>query len=239
MVYGIKNMGELKCVWTSTGDVGEKLCDKKFECENCEFDKQMRSSKSPGNIKEFYLNPDFSLIDEVIHKLSSLKNISYPPGYKFSNTLLLKKFLGETHFLGLNPVLNVLFDNITTAEIFGSGARYLEGENIFDIRGEWGNYVITAPFELTFESEIIPPDSNSEGRWIGFVKCNEDNVNAACLSKEQYAKSIDNVCRNLKKYTDKSVTVGTTMYDGGERLKYIYQIIGKENYLKILTVILS
>lgn len=232
-------MGELKCVWTSTGDVGEKLCDRKFDCDNCEFDSQMRSSRSPGNIKEFYMNPDFNLIDEVIQKLNSLKNISYPPSYKFNNTLVLKKFLGETHFLGLNPVLNVLFDNITAADIYGSGARYLKGENVFDIKGEWGNYVITAPFEFTFESEILPPESSSESKWIGFVKCKEENISAASISREQYLKSIDSVCRNLKKYTDKFVTVGTTMYDGGERLKYIYQVIGKENYLKILTVILS
>ncbi|MBI5404319.1 MAG: hypothetical protein HY959_13090 [Ignavibacteriae bacterium] len=240
MVYEInKNIENLKCIWMSTNDVGEKLCDRKFDCDNCEFDRQMRKSRSPGNIKEFYLNPDYNLLEETIQKLNSINLVSYPPNYRFNKSFMLKKFLGETYFLGFNPVLNVLFDSIKSAEISGPKTVFRKGDMVFDVKGDWGNIVIHTPFDFSFESDIIPLDTGSGNNWIGFVKSSEEKINPACMSREQYAKSIDSVCRYLKKYMEKSVTVGTTLYDGGERLKYIYQIIGKENYRKILMVVLS
>jgi hypothetical protein len=240
MVYKIKNIiDDLKCIWMSTNNVGDKLCDKNFDCDHCEFDKQMKKSRGPAGVNEFYLNPDYNLIEEVIQKLNALKIISYPDNYRFNNYMVLKKFLGETYFIGFNPVLNVLFDNINSTEIFGSGTTYLKGDNLFNVIGDWGSVVIPAPFEFSFESEILPIKVSTSSKWIGFVKSNEDKISTACLNREQYLKSIDSVCRHLKKYMDKFVTVGTTMYDGGERLKYIYQIIGKENYLKILMIVLS
>jgi hypothetical protein len=240
MVYGIKNIiDDLKCIWMSTNNVGDKLCDKNFECDNCEFDKQMKRSGGYANVKEFYTNPDYNLLDETIQKLNTLKIISYPSNYRFNNSFILKKFLGETYFMGFSPVLNVLFDNVSSTEIFGSGTRYLKGDDIFNIIGDWGSVVIQAPFDFSFESEILPVKASLNGKWIGFIKSDENKISPACVNREQYLKSIDSVCRHLKKYMDKFVTVGTTMYDGGERLKYIYQIIGKENYLKILMILLS
>lgn len=239
MVYGIKNnFDSLKCIWMSTNDVGEKLCDRKFDCDNCEFDRQMKQSRAPGNLKEFYLNPDYNLLEETIQKLNILKTITYPPNYRFTNSLVLKKFLGATYFAGFNPILNVLFDNITSTEIFGQGTTYRQGDNLFGIKGDWGNVVISAPFEFTFESEIITAEP-SAGKWLGFIKSSEEKINKACLGRSEYLNAIDNICGQLKNYMERFVTVGATMYDGGERLKYIYQIIGRENYIKILTIILS
>ena len=34
---------DLKCIWMTSQQVAYKLCDKEFDCENCEFDKIFRN----------------------------------------------------------------------------------------------------------------------------------------------------------------------------------------------------
>ena len=37
------NYEKLKCIWMASQVLDYKLCDNKFDCENCQFDKVMRN----------------------------------------------------------------------------------------------------------------------------------------------------------------------------------------------------
>jgi len=234
------NIDDLKCIWFSANYAGEKLCNQNFDCDNCSFDKEMKNRRTQQENQGLFQNPEQNLLEEVIHKLNALKHIEYPSHYCFNNCFILKKFIGDTYFLGFNPVVNVLLDNITSTGINVNKQTYQKGENVFNIEGDWGNVFVTAPFDFSFESEILPISVKPEnGKWIGFIKSSYENIKSVSINRDEYIKSIDSICGSLKKYIKKHITVGVTMYDGGERLKYIYQVIGKENYIKILLQILS
>jgi hypothetical protein len=234
-------MDELNCIWISTNLVKDKLCNNNFDCDNCSFDKDMRKNKNRMEIVDFNsILPERNLLDDVINKLNSLKHFTYPSNHYFINCFVLKKFIGDTHFLGFNPVMSILIDNITGACKYGSNHSFAKDDKFIKIEGDWGSIDIVSPFDFALESELLPVNLKPEsGKWIGIVKTNIENFDSINSSKENYFKSIDTVCANLKKYVKKYVTVGTTMYDGGERLKYIHQIIGKENYIKLLLLVLS
>ncbi|MCX6165471.1 MAG: hypothetical protein NTU73_11545 [Ignavibacteriae bacterium] len=231
---------ELKCIWMSANFADEKLCNNNFDCDTCSFDKEMRKSKHRRELSDsIYLYSEQNILDDVIHKLNKLKSFTYPPQYYFNKCFVLKKFLGDTYFLGFNPMLNVLLDNVTASDIYPSQV-YKKDDKFIKIQGEWGSLDIFAPFSFSMESEVLPLSLKPEsGKWLGFIKSGNGNFDIMKTGKEDFIKSIDSVCSNLRKCIKKYVTVGATMYDGGERLKYIYQIIGKENYIKILLQILS
>ncbi|MFA5405678.1 MAG: hypothetical protein WC358_12165 [Ignavibacteria bacterium] len=224
----------------STNFVEEKLCNNNFECDTCSFDKEMKDTKhrkEPDDSIFHYSEPN--LLDDVIHKLNKLKSFTYPLQYYFNNCFVLKKFLGDTYFLGFNPMLNVLLDNVTSSDIYGPSQVYKKDEKFLKIQGDWGSVDISAPFNFSLESEVLPLSLKPEsGKWLGFIKYKNGNLESFKNGKEDFNKSIESACNNLRKYIKKYVTVGATMYDGGEKLKYIYQVIGKENYVKILKQIL-
>jgi hypothetical protein len=234
-------MDELNCIWISTNLVKDKLCNNNFDCDNCSFDKDMRKSKVRAEltgIDGFF--SEHNLLDDVIDKLNSLKDFTYPANHNFINCFVVKKFLGDTHFLGFSPVMSIIMDNITNTGKYGANHAYAKDDKFIKIDGDWGSIDIISPFDFALESELLPVNLKPEsGKWIGIIKTQFNNFDYANSGRENYFKSIDSVCGNLRKYVKKYVTVGTTMYDGGERLKYLYQIIGKENYLKLLHLILS
>ena len=234
-----KNIDELKCIWMSTDYVEEKLCNNDFDCNNCDFDKEMKSNNRISEVKSYFPGGEYSVLEDIISRLNSLKVISYPSNYKFNKSFVYKKFLGDTYFMGFNPILNIVMDNFSSCRICGSGNEYKKDSEIFCIEGDWGRIAITAPFDFKFESEILPMHTGADNKWIGFIKSTEDNISSVSISRENYLKSIDMISGQLKKYIRKYVTVGITMYDGGERLKFIYQVIGKENFLKLITSVLS
>jgi len=242
MNYEVKknNIGDLKCIWMSENGIGEKLCDKGFDCDSCSFDKEMKNGWTQQEALRLLQNPEQYLLEEVIHKLNALKHVEYPSHYCFNNCFVLKKFIGEVYFFGFNPIVSVLLDNVTSAVVCGQNLTYRKGDDVFNIEGEWGDIVVTAPFDFSFESEVLSISAKSgSGKWLGFIKSNVENIKSVSINRNDYIKSIDNICGSLKKYMQKHTAVGITMYDGGERLKYIYQVIGKENYLKILLQIFS
>ena len=53
-----KNFDDIKCLWMECNAVDYKLCDKNFECEDCEFDRKFKSrlnkkGKYPGRDREY------------------------------------------------------------------------------------------------------------------------------------------------------------------------------------------
>lgn len=231
---------ELKCIWMSTNFVEEKLCNNNFDCDNCSFDMEMRKSKHHRELFDnLCLYSEKNIVDDVIDKLNALKTITYPRNYLFVDGFLLKKFLGDTYLFGFNPVLPLLLDNVTSFRICQSTHLFRKGDKFLKLFGDWGSVDVSAPFDFNMESEPLTTGlKKDDGKWIGFIKSGNGGFDVLKNGKDDFLKSIDNVCGNLKKYVKKYVPVGITMYDGGERMKYIFQIIGKENYIKILMQIL-
>lgn len=235
-------MDELKCVWMSTNLIEDKLCNNNFDCDNCNFDKDMRKKRHPGeHCNSLFEMSDANILEDIIDRLHKIKFITFPPQYFFCNCFVLKKFFGNIFFIGFNPLLNILLDSVNKIHLYEPSGSYKKGNRFISILGEWGNVDISAPFDFFMESEVLSFDSIKKeyGKWLGFIRCNNDNLEYCNTGKEYFIKSADNISNHLKKYIKKYVTVGTTMYDGGEKLKYIYQVIGKENYIKVLMQTLS
>ena len=100
---------DLHCIWMASNHVAYKLCDKEFDCENCDFDKAIRNLSVQNN---FNGNEESKHKDILIDTISKIENEFYDEKLIYlNNQLIIKKLFGPTYYLRLNPLLSPLFDD--------------------------------------------------------------------------------------------------------------------------------
>ena len=167
---GIKD--DLKCLWMSANLTEFKLCDKDFDCDNCEFDNEIKKSKFL-----FYSGYNTKLYDEKNVLERTIKRLNYQKDYfsnvylYFSNNIILKRFVGDTFYFGFNQMVNILLDNVRNAYVINNKPTFTKGEKFYKIEGDWGCVDIFAPFNFSFVSETLPVfTENKDNKWLGFIE---------------------------------------------------------------------
>jgi hypothetical protein len=224
----------LKCIWMSSGLVDYKLCDRNFDCDNCSYYSAMRNVSQLHNTKP---NVEDSRIEKIIQKLINdlgkeelKKDCIY-----LNNHLMVKNLFANTYYIGFSPLANYLLDNCNLIEHCSQEEKIGKGYKIIRLHGEWGSIDIASPMNFSYLGKISNQEilQNSE-KWFGLIESTKDDLGRASISGENYMKDILGVTRALTKVKIDYSEIGTTMMDGGFEVNYLYQIIGKDNYIEIL-----
>ena len=224
----------LKCVWMSGNLVEYKLCDRNFDCDNCEFYKAMINSShhKVDNIKEgdAKVNRIINKIMDDLGKDELNKNYIY-----LNNNLVVKNLFANTYYIGFSPVTNCLLDNCNSIEHFSKNEKVSKGESLVKLTGDWGNINISSPISFNFLGRISGHEilHNSE-KWFGLIDSSKEELANASLSEENYMKDVLEITKDLAQVEINYPEVGTTMMDGGTEVRFLYQVIGKEKYIEIL-----
>ena len=236
MSSGVKKYNDYKCIWMPLGIADYKLCDNKFECDTCDFYKSLNYPGIDLRINsekqiEYYSDK----INSTIKNLELCKKYSSTAQLYFKNNIILKKFSNNRFYLGLNPVLLLLIDNIKNRGYINETNVVEKNEAFFSIAGDWGDIKIISPFKFFLICDIKKfPEAIYDSRWIGFIETDIDSIEDAILSKEQYENSISNINLKLSEFLSTFRSIGETMMDGGDKIEYLYQIVGKDKYMEIL-----
>jgi len=225
----------LKCIWMTSGVIDYKLCDNNFECEKCPFDKVIRNL---SNKKETQFNGSINDANTIFNKLQSIKydnNIIY-----LKNNLIAKEICANTFYLGINPILVCLLDNVNLIMINDSMKNISEGQQIIQINGEWGSISISSPINFLIYNKIdYPTDNPLKTEWFAIMGAIHKDVLSSKLHQIEwdtmYAKAIDSIS-GIKTQVPK---VGDTMMDGGSQIKFLYQLVGKKRYIDILNSLIT
>lgn len=225
----------LKCIWMSSNIIDYKLCDKDFDCENCIFDKVMHNLSAElteeDRINKGEMKKDFfeTLIEKIIEEDSDNKMIY------LKNQLVCKRLFEDTYYIGLNPLLAGLLDNLNSIKDFMGKDYYDSNEIMFKVAGEWGEVPVVTPVSFTKIGMIkFSPNDLCDGKWFALIAAREENINSARVSLRIMQREQLNSISFLGKFRKRLHNIGETMYDGGEKIKYLYQIIGKERYQDML-----
>ncbi len=233
--FNNRKFQELKCIWMTSGLVDYKLCDMSFECEDCQFDKVMRNAPSARRNSQLHIEKEKekNAIDSAIEHLTK---DNFEDGIIYlKNSIMLKHLFDNTYYLGINSVALSFMDNINSIQNFEQGNYILKDKAIFRFTGDWGSVTIPSPmnFFLLDMLSMSPPQLIAN-KWFAIVSVSPQDVTTSKITQYDWKKEQANSIRLLSDYKTRFPNVGATMMDGGERIKYLYQVMGKVEYLKIL-----
>jgi hypothetical protein len=224
------NYEKLKCIWMASQVIEYKLCDNKFDCENCQFDKIMRNLLNEKDTQ----NTDISNIaDTVSNKLRSIKfdnKIIY-----LKNNLIAKEICHDTFYLGINPVLISFLDSVSLLSVSECRKSILTDQQVIQILGEWGSISLSAPMNfIIYDLLEFPIETLLEFQWIAIIGAVNQEISKGKLFQEEWQSMHQKALNTIEEIKSHVPQVGNTMMDGGTQIKFLHQLVGKKRYVNIL-----
>lgn len=224
----------MNCIWMASGLVKYKLCDKEFDCENCEFDKVMMnlSAKLSDNQPQRTADEtqDADPLEKVIKRIEA-ENYDEKIIY-LKNQLILKNLFGNAFYIGINPIILYLLDDFGSLNDFSSN-EIKRDQIIFTLQGIWGIKQFISPVDFMI-IEKINFSQFQLNKWYAIVLLNEIDRKEFLLTREDWSNKKAEAISILKKFQKNNPDIGQVMMDGGKKIKFLHQYIGKQNYLNLL-----
>ncbi len=223
---------ELKCIWMTSQQVAYKLCDREFDCENCEFDKVFKnqSKKMTETLPQHNTNND--LLESIIIRIEDERfdeNIIY-----LKNQLIMKNLFGNAYYLGINPIILSLIENVNSIQEF-PGNDIKKDHIIFTLEGNWGKKDFFSPLNFLIIGKIsITPLKFNQNKWCSVILFNNNEINNIQLSKDDWIFEKNHALTLLKNQLKNKPGIGKSLMDGGEPVRYLYQYLGKKEFLNLL-----
>ncbi|MFO7445857.1 MAG: hypothetical protein R6W90_05790 [Ignavibacteriaceae bacterium] len=226
-----KSYSDMNCIWMTSGLVKYKLCDKEFDCENCEFDRVFRNLSAKIDDKSLSSDPyNGDLIEKFIKRI---ENVHYD--YKLiylRNQLVMKNLFGNAYYLGINPIILYLMDDFNSMHEFHSN-EIKRDQVIFTFEGNWGIKQFCSPINFMI-IEKINSSQFKTNQWYSLILFNQPEDDYVRLTKDEWMKQKESVLSVLKEQLAKKPNIGQSMLDGGTKINQLYQYLGKREYLRLL-----
>jgi hypothetical protein len=174
--------------------------------------------------------------DDVVSKtIAALESERFETFYKYlPNGLFAKPLFGNAFYVGVSPTTRHTLDNVTAVRFPNKGKDVEAGETLFRLEGEWGSAAVVAPIDCRLvdaADEDAPPDLT---KWIGLLETDR-SVERLAHDAEGFERERAAAKAFLGAYAVEEVDLPTTtMFDGGERATFLYQVVGARNYLRFL-----
>lgn len=224
----------MNCIWMASELVKYKLCDKEFDCENCEFDKVFRNLSV--KIEDKNIPADMQSKDLLEKVIKRIENEIFDEKILYlKNQLIMKNLFGNAYYLGINPIVLYLLDDFNSIHEFSNNDIKRE-QIIITLEGNWGLKQFISPINFMI-IEKINFSQFRLNKWYAIILFNEFDRSDFFLSEEEWNKKKNYTLSILNKELNKRPDVGKSMMDGGEKVKYLYQYLGKNNYLNLLNKI--
>ncbi|MFZ0454624.1 MAG: hypothetical protein WCE54_24020 [Ignavibacteriaceae bacterium] len=224
---------EIKCIWMTSQQVAYKLCDKEFDCENCEFDKAFRNHSAKMNEQLSEKNSAASdLLENVIKRVE--EEFYDDKLVYLKNQLVIKRLFGNAYYLGINPIVLYLIEEVNSIQEFPKN-DIKKNQVIFTLNGNWGKKEFISPINILIIGKIsINPGKFSGNKWHSVILFNDNEVENIQLSKDDWIVEKNNILSYLKHQLKNKPGIGHSLMDGGEPVQYLYQYLGKKEFLNLL-----
>lgn len=234
--YSFNSYEDMKCIWMAGNLVEYKLCDKSFDCENCPFDKVVKNicaEKIAEMETAIFGSERKDILTFVIDKLKSIKydeKLIY-----LDKKFILKHLFDETYYLGINPLMLALLDNMTSVDYINPNNCISKDEKMLSISGGWGSITFNSPLSiLLIEKLRFPYKGSYPHKWFALAAVNQSSVDEMRITSDEWNTQKLITINLLERYRYSYPEVGPTMQDGGEHLPFLYQLIGKGEYINVL-----
>lgn len=225
----------LKCIWMASRTVEYKLCDREFNCDDCQFDREVRNSDF--NNEKTDINQR-SIVDSLSDKL---QNIKYDEKVIYlKNSLMIKQIFGNTFYLGLNPILQPFLEGVKFIKECELGKYILKGSPVLQFRGEWGEITLSSPMNfLMYDIMNNRSCDMLKNKWFAIVGIIQAEVSIGIITKKDWDETLYKSFEFVETIKTAPAAVGATMQDGGRQIRYLYELIGVSKFRELLNTILG
>jgi hypothetical protein len=227
--------GEFNCIWMASNTIDYQMCENEFDCENCTFDKILRNlvfKDSSKNQSGMVLN-ETDFLDKIISKLEDSKLDSKLIYLK--NDLVIKHLFANIYYLGINPVTLSLLDSIKSIKDYMKKVYFNVDQTIVILEGDWGQITIKAPMSFLLLDKLIwTPEDIVNRQWLTLIVINQSEIIDSQISAEDWKKGKAKYLKILNEYKNFCLKINPSLIATSEKMKYLYQLIGKTEYVKLL-----
>lgn len=225
---------DLKCIWMASRIVDYKLCDKEFDCENCPFDKEVRSTSTDNEMLDINKKNILESLNDKLQNIKYDEKIIY-----LKNSLMIKQIFGNTFYIGLNPILQPFLEGIKFIKECELGKYILKGNPVLQFRGDWGAMTIYSPMNfLMYDIMNINKGELIKNKWFAIIGVIQPEISLGKITRKDWDDALYKSFEFVETMKTTHPAVGTTMHDGGHQIKYLHQLVGKTKYIEILNAIL-
>jgi hypothetical protein len=76
-------------------------------------------------------------------------------------------------------------------------------------------------------------------KWYAIILFNETDKDDFWISEKEWNRKKSNSLSILKEHLAGKPSIGQSMMDGGEKIKYLHQNLGRKKYLELLNTVFS
>lgn len=233
--YNAGLYADLNCIWMASDLIEFQLCDKNYDCENCQLDIIMRNltNGNHNSIKRNYMLSETGFIDKIV---SGIKNINYQFNLLYlKNNLVLKNLYANIFYIGINPAVFPLMDNITDIKEYMKRVYFTRGQKLLVIEGDWGKVSLTVPLNFLLLDKLNwTPDEIQSKKWIALIVVNQNEITDAKISAEQWKVEKSKLTNMLDEYRECCLKIKSDNAEEGTKLNFFYELIGNAEYQKLL-----
>ena len=224
---------EMKCIWMTSQQVAYKLCDKEFDCDNCEFDKAFRNHSIKMDEQESDQN--YAATDLLQNVIKRVEEECYDESLIYlKNQVVIKKLFGNAYYLGINPIILYLIEEVNSIQEFPKN-DIKKDQVIFTLHGNWGKKEFISPINFLIIGKIsITPVKFNQNKWHSVILFNDREVENIQLRQEDWTIEKNNIISYLRNKAKNTPGIGHSLMDGGEPVQFIYQYLGKKEFLNLL-----
>ena len=249
-----KTGADPRCVWMSAGIINYKLCDRDFQCEDCEFNKAMQGMLPQSRIDNRLFNKEnterndaaFLLINRYLYSLF------------FDCAFHLDRFYHPSHFwfvaesedvlkIGIDKIVIKIIEPVKKVILPEVGDRVHQSQMIAWILRNGKKLPLYSPVE----GKVI--EINDRFLQENIQQVLDDDVFCLKLQEDGIKEKIQQLCggiprlesfnRNIsivRKYLEKAfnqdipVEIGVTLADGGIFQNCIEKVVGENIFRDVL-----
>ncbi len=256
--YSIIPEGELKCIWMDAGVTGFKLCDLKFKCDTCEFNKnvtqqQNRSAfpqceqKTQSSIKERALTAEGIFKRTLKENLENLWSADLPQDRIYHrNHYWVHQNGADEYRIGLDHILVNFFKPMLSIVYSKAPMNIHKHDPFCWIVLPGGAITLRSPFDATIlrfnpalqhKPNLLNADPFENG-WIMDITAKNKSFNgftSSSNSKQLMERMLQNIEHSfIQAYRHHYPSAGNTLFDGGTNLMNIESILGSKVYLEVV-----
>jgi hypothetical protein len=233
-----KAFEDLKCIWMSSSVVEYKLCDKDFDCENCQFDKVIRNLAVDSKQQSSTGETPVSMLDSLMKKIQN--QVYEPKNIYLRSQLIVKHLFADTYYLGINPAILLFLDNINSVKDPGRQGYILKNQALLRVEGEWGYITFTSPMNFTLLDKLnFSAEDILSNKWFAIISIDQSEIEPARITRDDWYNNQISSLNLLSEYKLKTPKIGTTLMDGGIPVKNLNRLLGNSEYLKIISKLLN
>jgi glycine cleavage system H protein len=249
-----------RCIWMTAGVVSFKLCPLGYDCEHCDFDEAMQSEvkSKRGRVgaggDESRVSASTQGVSTPTDESRSLRFFTFSPGeaddklYLHSTHLWIRRIGGGGWSVGIDNLLAYVLPTPVEVELHAPGTEVSQNQLLVKMRTQAGTIPLAAPLSgrllhtnprLGERPELVQQDPCGTGWLVTMDSPHGESDLQGYWSGTAGGKFLQEEAQHLRfllKHRGIEIdNIGSTLPDGGARIRYLNQILPGPVCLKLAT----